>query len=174
MSRGIYVNEGSKLLNLPPLPRVEKILRRARSTHGPPRLLVRRPLPLQHERPSCVGIEPGRISCSGGSGFTAVGRHRSKRERKRALGRALSKVMDVASRCDRDNLQGLKAFEGPPLTPADVKDLLLRNFRVHLTEHEAAELIDHFSKDPGGGCIEHRQFLVAFVKLTTEVKSSQA
>lgn len=40
---------------------------------------------------------------------------------------------------------GLKAFDGPPLAPADVKDVLLRNFRVRFSTSEAEALIMHFS-----------------------------
>jgi len=40
---------------------------------------------------------------------------------------------------------GLKAFDGPPLAPADVKDVLLRNFRVRFSTSEAEALIVHFS-----------------------------
>lgn len=40
---------------------------------------------------------------------------------------------------------GLKAFDGPPLTPGDVKDVLLRIFRVRFSTSEAEALIVHFS-----------------------------
>lgn len=41
---------------------------------------------------------------------------------------------------------GVKAFDGPPLGPGDVKDLLLRNFSVRTSRSEAAALVAHFAK----------------------------
>lgn len=40
---------------------------------------------------------------------------------------------------------GFKAFDGPPLTPQDVKDLLRRNVGISLTTPEAIALIVQFS-----------------------------
>lgn len=41
---------------------------------------------------------------------------------------------------------GVKAFDGPPLEPADVRDLFLRNFRVRLSSSEAEAIVRHFTQ----------------------------
>lgn len=40
----------------------------------------------------------------------------------------------------------MKAFDGPSLSPADVKDLFWRNFRVKLSAAEAEAMIVNFRK----------------------------
>lgn len=69
------------------------------------------------------------------------------RKQRRTLRRALEKAGDVALRLTLEVSAGVKAFDGPPLTPSDVKDLLLRNFRVRLSTSEAEALILHFSTE---------------------------
>lgn len=39
----------------------------------------------------------------------------------------------------------MRAFDGPPLTADDVRELLRRNLRVHLSFEEARAIIRHFT-----------------------------
>lgn len=57
----------------------------------------------------------------------------------------MEKAGDVALRLTLEVSAGVKAFDGPPLKPSDVKDLFLRNFRVRLSSSEAEALIKHFA-----------------------------
>lgn len=68
------------------------------------------------------------------------------RKQKRTLRRALTTAGEVALRYTMEASVGMKAFDGPPLGPKDLKDLLLRNFRIRLPVSEAAALIAHFVK----------------------------
>lgn len=75
-------------------------------------------------------------------------------KRKRILRSALEKAGEVALRLTLEVSAGVKAFDGPPLKPSDVKDLFLRNFRVRLSTSEAEALIMHFTSSTtkvGGG-----------------------
>lgn len=67
------------------------------------------------------------------------------RKEKKTLRRALDKAGEVALRYTIEMSAGMKAFDGPPLGPEDVKDLLLRNFRVKLSMSEAGALIKNFT-----------------------------
>lgn len=58
---------------------------------------------------------------------------------------ALEKAEEVAVRYTLDASVGFKAFDGPPLTPQDVKDLLWRNVGIRLTTPEAIALIVQFT-----------------------------
>lgn len=65
---------------------------------------------------------------------------------RRTLRSALSKAGEVALRLTMEVSAGVKAFDGPPLAPKDVKDLFLRNFRVKLSTSEAETLIVNFTR----------------------------
>lgn len=62
------------------------------------------------------------------------------------LRRALVKAAAAAMRYNLDVTAGMKAFDGPPLGPRDVRELLLRNFRIKLSVPEATALVGHFTK----------------------------
>lgn len=65
--------------------------------------------------------------------------------RQRILRSALDKAGEVALRLTLEVSAGVKAFDGPPLKPRDVKDLFLRNFRVRVSTSEAEALIVNFT-----------------------------
>lgn len=67
------------------------------------------------------------------------------RKHRRTLRRALEKARIAAQRLTLEALVGVKAFDGPPLGPADIRDLFLRNFRVRLSFSEAEAIITHFT-----------------------------
>lgn len=68
------------------------------------------------------------------------------RGRKRTLRRALDKAAEAASRYSLEMAASMKAFDGPHLGPADVRELLLRTFRIKLSIPEASALVAHFTK----------------------------
>lgn len=73
-------------------------------------------------------------------------RNMANLRQRRTLRNALDKAGEVALRLTLEVSAGVKAFDGPPLTPRDVKDLFLRNFRVTLSTSEAEALIVNFTK----------------------------
>ena len=62
----------------------------------------------------------------------------------------MQKAREVALRYTIEASAGMKAFDGPPLGPKNIKDLLLRNFRVKLSTSEAIALIVYFTKKVRG------------------------
>eukprot|EP00904_Undaria_pinnatifida_P004909 jgi/Undpi1/1548/HiC_scaffold_11.g04938.m1 len=96
------------------------------------------------------------------------------RKEKRTLRCALQKAREVALRYTIEASAGMKAFDGPPLGPKNIKDLLLRNFRVKLSTPEAIALIAYFTKKGGRSdfgepiTIEHGEFLHAIRRLRRE------
>lgn len=95
------------------------------------------------------------------------GRTKASRKQKRILRSALEKAGEVALRLTMEVSAGVKAFDGPPLKPSDVKDLFLRNFRVRLSASEAEALIMHFTSSTTmvRGCTSVGPDLKTLVKL---------
>ncbi|CAM9413621.1 unnamed protein product, partial [Ectocarpus fasciculatus] len=103
---------------------------------------------------------------------------KAKKRQRRVLQSALDKARDVALRLTWEDWRGVKAFDGPSLTPADVKDLFWRNFRVKLSTPEAEAMIVNFCKKrcrQGGAIIsiEHGEFLQAFLRLRRDLLKKQ-
>ncbi|CAN0327562.1 unnamed protein product [Ectocarpus sp. 6 AP-2014] len=99
---------------------------------------------------------------------------KTKKRQRRVLHSALDKARDVALRLTWEDWRGVKAFDGPSLSPADVKDLFWRNFRVKLSTAEAEAMIVNFSKKrcrQGGSIIsiEHGEFSQAFLRLRRDL-----
>ncbi|CAM9326054.1 unnamed protein product [Ectocarpus sp. 4 AP-2014] len=99
---------------------------------------------------------------------------KTRKRQRRVLHSALDKARDVALRLTWEDWRGVKAFDGPSLAPADVKDLFWRNFRVKLSAAEAEAIIVNFSKKRcrhGGSIIgiEHGEFLQAFLRLRRDL-----
>ncbi|CAM9641240.1 unnamed protein product [Pylaiella littoralis] len=97
--------------------------------------------------------------------------------RQRILRSALDKAGEVALRLTLEVSAGVKAFDGPPLKPRDVKDLFLRNFRVRVSTSEAEALIVNFTTATGRRppdrvdsiAIEHGKFLQGLRRLRREL-----
>lgn len=78
------------------------------------------------------------------------------RREKRVLRRALEKAGEAAMQYTIEASAGMKAFDGPPLGPRDVRELLLRSFRIKLSVSEATALIEHFTKVTMGGAARRK------------------
>lgn len=90
-------------------------------------------------------VTPGSASDHDRLGAEAPAPALLRRER-RGLRRALEKAGEAATRYTIEVSVGMKAFDGPPLGPRDVRELLLRNFRIKLSVPEATALVAHFTK----------------------------
>lgn len=84
----------------------------------------------------------------GGAGVVATPESRTGRKVMRC---ALEKAGEAAARYTIEVSKEMKAFDGPPLGPRDVRELLLRVFRVKLSVPEAIALVAYFTKVMGCG-----------------------
>ncbi|CAM9375217.1 unnamed protein product [Sphacelaria rigidula] len=80
---------------------------------------------------------------------------------------ALEKAGEAAARYTIEVSKEMKAFDGPPLGPRDVRELLLRVFRIKLSVPEATALVAYFTKVMGCnvGHIEHGDFIHSIQRL---------
>ncbi|CAM9261269.1 unnamed protein product [Ectocarpus sp. 8 AP-2014] len=186
--------------------RIERVLRKSQSEHNVRPLDPRCPAPLiarAFRLSNLYGVSPTTKLARKGAGERSNRNHqlrrqqtdgspgssregeegrpqqtKTKKRQRRVLHSALDKARDVALRLTWEDWRGVKAFDGPSLSPADVKDLFWRNFRVKLSAAEAEAMIVNFSKKrcrQGGSiiCIEHGEFLQAFLRLRRDLLKKQ-
>ncbi|CAN0402350.1 unnamed protein product [Ectocarpus sp. 12 AP-2014] len=186
--------------------RMERVLRKSRSEHnvrpldpGCPAPLIARAFRLSN----LYGVSPTTQLARKGAGERSNRNHQLRRQQtdgspgssregeegrpqqtktrkrqRRVLHSALDKARDVALHLTWEDWRGVKAFDGPSLTPADIKDLFWRNFRVKLSAAEAEAMIVNFRKKrcrQGGSIvsIEHGEFLQAFLRLRRDLLKRQ-
>ncbi|CAN0221540.1 unnamed protein product, partial [Scytosiphon promiscuus] len=147
--------------------RIDKVLRKSRSAHDVRSLDSSCPAPLiarATRLSNLYGVSRGTRLARKGAGErpyrkslpNSRGSSRERegeksrpdkvtRKQRRILRRALEKAGVAALRLTSEASAGVKAFDGPPLEPADIKDFFRRNFRVRLSSSEAEAIITHFT-----------------------------
>ncbi|CAM9309777.1 unnamed protein product [Ectocarpus sp. 13 AM-2016] len=186
--------------------RMERVLRKSRSEHSVRPLDPDCPAPLiarAFRLSNLYGVSPTTKLARKGAGERSNRNHQLRRQQtggspgssreeeegrqqqtktrkrqRRVLHSALDKARDVALHLSWEDWRGVKAFDGPSLTPADIKDLFWRNFRVKLSAAEAEAMIVNFSKKrcrQRGSIvsIEHGEFLQAFLRLRRDLLKKQ-
>lgn len=117
------------------------------------------------------GGSPGSLYERDSSSGQASSSTRSK-SRKRTRRCALDKARQAALSYTLEVSDGMKAFDGPPLGPQDVKDLLRRNFRIAMSTSEAVALIKDFRHDEAKVSGSHFRVIGSQGNINTEFRKN--